>query len=149
MLIAGEDIIESQADESIELDAPTGEEKASILRQPLDIAGILGFGLYLAWFYLMLTSSISGVNELTRVTQTLLVLSFIVGIACCSLILVPCAKAFSRRGVIRVLAVIAYVLLSLPGIASLFDVSETILFAALFLSGVGALLTISLHNFGG
>ena len=144
MLIAGEDIIESQADESIELDAPTGEEKASILRQPLDIAGILGFGLYLAWFYLMLTSSISGVNELTRVTQTLLVLSFIVGIACCSLILVPCAKAFSRRGVIRVLAVIAYVLLSLPGIASLFDVSETILFAAWFLSGVGALLTISL-----
>ena len=110
----------------------------------MDLAGIFGFGFYLAWFYLMVTSSISGVSELPRVTQTLLVLAFIIGIACCSLILVPCAKTFSRRSIIRVLGVLAYVLLSLPGIASLFDVSETVLFAAWFLSGVGALVTVSL-----
>ena len=133
--------------EVIEAESIKEEDTASLLSQPLDFVGVAGFALYLAWFYLMLTSSIAGASELSRSTETLLVIAFIAGEACCSLILPPCAKRIGSRGIIRVLAVISAMLLVLPGGISIVTDSETMLFAAWFLSGIGALLAVALWGF--
>lgn len=133
--------------EELEVDAQSIEEDASFLRQPLDVVGILGFGLYLAWFYLMMTCTIVGVDGFPQASKNLLVLTFLVGEACCAFMIAPLAKPLSRRTAIRVLAVVAFVLLSLPGIAAIVAFSPTAFFGSWGLSGVGALILLSLWGF--
>ena len=131
-----------------ELDAAGGEEKTSSLRQPLDLVGIFGFGLYLAWFYLTMTSTIAADVGLSQTTESLLVLAFLAGEVMCALIIAPCANAFSRRSIIRISAIVALVFLAFPDVVCIVGLfSETIFFAAWALAGVGALVLLSLWGY--
>lgn len=121
--------------------------KESLLAQPLDVCGIVGFGLYLAWFYLVLTCSVESSPGITRETRTLLVFVFLLGEALCAIAISPNATRLANRKAICVLTVVASAFCILPGVASLAPLSETVLFASWLVAGVGAVLLLSLWGF--
>ena len=92
--------------------------------------GIAGFGLYLAWVYLIMTCSVTGDARIPQITATLLVAAFLIGEAAAAAVVASGAARLTGRRVIRVISGVSCALLVLPGLAALVPVSETVLFAA-------------------
>ncbi len=109
--------------------------------------GIAGFGLYLAWVYLIMTCSVTGDARIPQITATLLVAAFLIGEAAAAAVVASGAARLTGRRVIRVISGVSCALLVLPGLAALVPVSETVLFAAWFLSGFGSMVLLSLWGF--
>ncbi len=109
--------------------------------------GIAGFGLCLAWVYLMMTCSVADGTRIPQFTATLLVVVFLVGEAAAAALVASSASRLASHRAIRTLSWVAALLLTLPGLAALVPLSETLLFAAWFLSGFGSMLLLSLWGF--
>ena len=111
-----------------------------------DALGIVGFGFYLAWFYLAMTCS-NGVERLPQTTAILLVFGFLLGEACCSLLVVFVAKYLATRKVICVLAVVSGAFLVVPSVVGFATLDEVVLFLAWFVSGIGAVFLLALWGY--
>ena len=112
-----------------------------------DAIAIVGFGLYLSWFYLTMTCS-NGAGYFSQMTSILLVFGFLLGEAFCSLLVAFLAKHLAKRKRICILAVVSCVLLAMPSVVSIVPRGgEIIFFSSWFLSGVGAVLLLGLWGY--
>ena len=120
------------------------EKRRCLLACPTDILGIVGFGLYLAWFYLVMSCSITSGAGISHAAGSLLVAAFLLGESLAAIVIAPSAKRLAKRKAIKAIAVAAAILLAAPEITVLLTDAETLLFATWFLSGFGAVLLLSL-----
>lgn len=120
------------------------EERRRLLACPTDILGIIGFGLYLAWFYLVMSCSITSGAGISHTAGSLLVAAFLLGESLAAIVIASFAKRLASRRAIKALAGVAAALLAAPEIAVLLTDAEVPLFVAWFSSGFGAVLLLSL-----
>lgn len=122
------------------------EDVPRLVVQPVDLLGIFGFGLYLAWMYLML--SCAAVDpEVSHFTKSLLVLAFLLGEVLAALIIAPTAEHLVKPRAVDILSIAVVLLLGLPALAQIARFNEVMLFGAWFAAGVGTLVLLSLWGF--
>lgn len=125
-------------------ESPTLKKRRRLLACPTDILGIVGFGLYLAWFYLVMSCSITSGAGISHAAGSLLVAAFLLGESLAAIAIASSAKRLAKRKAIKAIAVAAAILLAAPEITVLLSDVETLLFATWFLSGFGAVLLLSI-----
>lgn len=116
----------------------------SVIAQSDDVLGIVGFGLYLAWFYLTMTCSIVKGAAMQQELETQLVFAFLAGEAAAAVVFAVSSTRLMNRKAIGALAVVSCLLLISPGIAGMVSTTESFLLAAWFLSGLGSIALLSL-----
>ena len=127
---------------------PSSETPARfhILDKPSDLLGIVGFGLYLAWFFL--TLSCTTVSEAEGdVVKVSLVLSFLLGEALVSLLIFASTSQIAKSKTDEALFALSAICLILPGIAEIAQFGEMLLLGSWLLSGVGAVILLSFWGF--
>lgn len=112
-----------------------------------DLYGIIGFGLYLTWLYLILSCSATSVMNVSEVTETLLVVVFLLGEVSTAVLIGAVSKYLGNRKAVLALTVASCALSMLPSIACLASPTETLLFIAWYLAGFGSVILLSLWGF--
>lgn len=131
-------------------DAERGEDSAQSDSAPVffarssDVWGVAGFGLYLAWFYLIMACSVARGTAIPHGLETHFVFTFLVGEAAAAVVFALSASHLMNRRAIRALSAVSCLLLMLPGIVSLMAATRSWFFAAWFLSGLGSVTLLSL-----
>ena len=125
-------------------DSGGGASKLAI--RPTDVLGIFGFGLYLAWLYLMLGCA-GAAPETVQATKSLLVLAFLLGEILAALIIAPTAQHLVRSRAVDILSGAVLVLLAFPAVAEVVRFGEVLLFAAWLLAGAGTVVLMALWGF--
>ena len=120
------------------------EKRRRLLACPTDILGIVGFGLYLAWFYLVMSCSITSGAGISHAAGSLLVAAFLLGESLAAIVIASSARRLASRKAIKAIVVASAILLAAPEITVLLTDAEIPLFATWFLSGFGAVLLLSL-----
>ncbi len=124
-----------------------GADASISLASPLEAVGILGFGFYLADFYVMMTGSILPSAFIGRTSENSLILVFLLGEACAAVFLGMLAKRLTRQNVLKAVSVIAALALCLPSVSSILSFSLLGLFVCWFVSGMGMVSMLSLWGF--
>lgn len=123
-----------------------GGGASKLIVRSTDLLGIFGFGLYLAWMYLMLSCAAAG-PETPQLTKSLLVLAFLLGEVLAALIIAPTAEHLVRARAVDILSVAVAVLVGLPVLAEIARFGEVLLFAAWLLAGAGTVVLLALWGF--
>lgn len=123
----------------------SSEEKTGlqILDKPSDMLGIVGFGLYLSWFYLTLACSTVD-NTTADAEKVSLVFSFLSGEIIISILFFFSASHLDKPKMVESFLVISGICLILPGIAEIVSFGEVFLLGSWFISGLGAVILLSL-----
>lgn len=130
-----------------EKNAPEGTKVGAELLTPLEAVGILGFGVYLADFYMMMTGRISPASSLAQASTNSLILVFLLGEACAAAFLGILAKRLTRWKILKVISFFSAVLLCLPSVSTIFSFPLLWHFVCWFASGMGMACTLSLWGF--
>ena len=103
----------------------------------VDSLGIIGFGLYLAQFYLLLSCNVFESTDIFR-DQRGLVFTFLLGEICASAVIPGLSKFMKGKGPFRAVAFASALVFLLPGVISLFSLPSLVFFVVWFLAGIGA-----------
>lgn len=117
------------------------------LVSPLQAVGILGFGFYLAYFYVMMTCNLLPPSFIGRTSENSLVLVFLLGEACAAGFLGMLAKRLTHQRVLKALSCIAAFALFLPSVAVILSLPLLWFFVCWFASGMGMVCMLSLWGF--
>ena len=123
------------------------EKRRRFLACPADILGIIGFGLYLSWFYLVMSCSITSGAGISHAVGFLLVAAFLLGESLAAIVIASSARRLASRKAIKAIVVASAILLAAPEITVLLTDAEIPLFATWFLSGFGAAAALPLGRF--
>ncbi len=123
-----------------------GKEGSKLVIGPVDSLGIFGFGLYLAWVFLMLGCAMVG-PAASSVTKGALVMAFLLGEVLAVMVIAPTARYLAAPRAIGVLSGVIVVPLGLPAVTELLGLGEPFLLGAWFLSGVGTVVLLALWGF--
>lgn len=114
---------------------------------PLDVVGVLGFGFYLAEFYLLMSNRVIPDMSVLNGTALELVFVFLLGEIVSSVLLVAIARFLTTPSAARLAAIFAGALFTMPGIVSLFPLPPIVFVAAWFAAGVGAVVILALWGY--
>ncbi len=114
---------------------------------PLDLAGIIGFGLYLGEFYLIMSCRVVP-NPLSVEGDTrYLVFSFLFGEMIISALLVAIARYLINPRAAKVAVFVAGAAFALPGLMSFFPTPFFVCLLAWFFAGLGAVCLLALWGY--
>ena len=115
--------------------------------QPLEIIGIMGFGLYLAEVYLLMSCHVVPSEQVLDFDARNLVFFFIFGEIFISVLLIVVVRYLTQPSATRVVATVSGIALSLPGIAALLSTMQVVLVGAWFFAGLGSVCVLALWGY--
>ena len=115
--------------------------------RPLEILGIVGFGLYLAEVYLVMSCHVVPLDKIASFDARNLVFFFIFGEIFISVLLVVLVRYLTQPSTTRIVAVASGITLSLPGIVSLVSAEQILLVGAWFFAGLSSVCLLALWGY--